>query len=41
MKRDKSYSHYLFIQRKKNRDKNNSYNAFIKSIPKIRKSYRW
>lgn len=41
MKRDKVYSHYLFIQRKKNRDNKNLNNAFIKSIPYIKKSYRW
>lgn len=39
MKRDKVYSHYLFIQRKKNRDNknlNNAFNAFIKSIPYLK-----
>lgn len=44
MKRDKVYSHYLFVQRKKQRDKNNAnnaFNAFIKSIPYVKKLYRW
>lgn len=44
MKRDKVYSHYLFVQRKKQRDKKNAdnvFNTFIKSIPYIKKSYRW
>lgn len=38
MKKDKSYSHYLFIQAKKNRDAKNSYdafNAYIKYVPII------
>lgn len=44
MKKDKSYSHYLFIQAKKQRDVKNShdaFNAYIKYVPIIRKSYRW
>lgn len=44
MKKDKSYSHYLFIQSKKNRDDKNLKNAFnakFKYFPIIQKSYRW